>query len=325
MAKNQIYPYAVARIRMLERTLLTSKQYNQMAEAKSIDEALKILNETGYAPLNGQITVKNYEEALSTQLAKAYQDVNELVSGENFMDVFLLKNDYHNLKVLIKSEISGSEGDKYLIDGGTVDKTFIKNAFLTKSLDTLPSNMKEAVSKAYEVYGKTMSGQMIDIALDKAAFKDMAIVAKKSESNFVKRYVECLCDMTNLKTFLRIKNMKKTFDMFSEVFVEGGSFGIENFRQSFNADNPASGFKSTQYEVVAEYMSQGFTAFEKQCDDYIMSFVKDAKYSSLTLEPMVAYIYARETEAKTIRIILSSKVNKIETDVIKERLRDAYV
>ena len=325
MVKNQIYPYAVARIRMLERSLLTSKQYNQMAEAKSVNDAIKMLNEAGYTVLNNPITVKNYEEALSAQLAKAYQDVKELVSGENFMDVFLLKNDYHNLKVLIKGEISGSQGDKYLIDGGTVDKTLMKNAFLTKSLDVLPLSMKEAIAKAYEVYGKTMSGQMIDIVLDRAAFKDMEDVAKKSSSSFVKRYVECLCDMTNLKSFLRIKNMKKTFDMFIEAFVPGGSFGIENFRQSFNSDNSASGFKATQYEGVAEYMSQGFTAFEKQCDDYIMSFVKDAKYASLTLEPMVAYIYARETEAKTIRIILSSKVNKIETDVIKERLRDAYV
>ena len=58
---------------------------------------------------------------------------------------------------------------------------------------------------------------------------------------------------------------------------------------------------------------------------FIMSYIKDAKYKSLTMEPMVAYIYARETEVKTVRIIMSGKINGIEADIIKERLRDAYV
>ncbi len=102
-------------------------------------------------------------------------------------------------------------------------------------------------------------------------------------------------------------------------------FNRPPIKTAFNAENPASGFKGTYYEALCESMAKGFTAFEKQCDDYLMLFVKDAKYISLTLEPLVAYIYARETEVKTVRIILNSKVNNIDPDVIKERLRDAYV
>ena len=40
---------------------------------------------------------------------------------------------------------------------------------------------------------------------------------------------------------------------------------------------------------------------------------------------MLAYIYAVETEVKTVRIIVNGKLNGIDTEVIKERLRDAYV
>ena len=72
-------------------------------------------------------------------------------------------------------------------------------------------------------------------------------------------------------------------------------------------------------------MSQGFTVFEKLCDNYLMDFVKDAKLKSLTLEPLVAYLYAKETEMKSVRIILTSKLNHIDAQIIKERLRDAYV
>ncbi len=324
MGKNRLYPYAVARIRMLERTLLTEKQYTQMTEARSIEDALKILSEAGFGE-EAVISPKVYEEALSKHLAKAYADVAELMNGERFIDVFLLKNDYHNLKVLMKSEITKSEPDKYLVGGGTVSLVDMKTAFETKSMELIPVNMQEAVEKANEAYGKTLNGQMIDIVLDKAAFSDMKTMADKSGNTFVKGYMEILCDLTNMKSFLRIKNMKKPFDTLTHVFVEGGTLSMDVFKQGFTAENPSAAFKETQYSNLGDAMLHGITYFEKMCDDYIMGYMRDAKYKSLTLEPMVAYIYARETEIKTIRIILNSKINKIAPEVIKERLRDAYV
>ncbi len=56
-----------------------------------------------------------------------------------------------------------------------------------------------------------------------------------------------------------------------------------------------------------------------------MEYVRGAKFKPLTLEPLIAYLYAKESEIKTIRIILTSKLNNIDADTIKERLRDAYV
>ncbi|MCQ4725398.1 V-type ATP synthase subunit C [Anaerotignum faecicola] len=324
MAKEQIYPYAVARISMLERSLLTEKNYIQMADAKNAEDALKILAEAGYSA-EEPLTVKNYEEALSAQLAKAYRDVAEVAGGQDFMNVFLLKNDYHNMKVLLKSEISGIDGQNYIVGGGAVDPAVMKEAFARKSFDMLPADMAEAAADAYETYGRTMSGQSIDIVLDKAAFKEMARCAEKSGIDFIKKYIELNSDITNLKSFMRVKNMKKPFEMFAEVFVEGGSIGLEFFRQGFGSESAAAVFKNTHYARLTDVMGDGFTAFEKSCDNYIMDFIKEAKYKSLTIEPLVAYIYARETEAKTVRIILNSKVNGIDPDIIKERLRDAYV
>ena len=57
----------------------------------------------------------------------------------------------------------------------------------------------------------------------------------------------------------------------------------------------------------------------------IMDYVKSAKYIALTLEPLIAYLHAKETEIKTVRIIMTSKINDIDSDTIKERVREAYV
>jgi V/A-type H+-transporting ATPase subunit C len=322
---EKIYPYAVARIRMLERSLLTEKNYTQMAEAKNADEALKVLIEAGYGE-GFNVEAKNFENLLSKQLSKAYADVRELVADENFMDVFLYKNDYHNIKVLIKSDISGVDPSPYIIDGGTVDADVLKTAFATKNYNTIPYYMHEAINAAYEAYGRTQSGQSIDIVLDKAAFKQMNMTAGESGSDFIKKYVEYVCDITNIKSFFRMKNMKKTFETFAECYVEGGSLSLDLFKAAYNGETPWGGLRGTQYyDMCAEGMPKGFTVFERLCDNFIMSFIKEAKYKSLTMEPMAAYIYAKETEVKTVRIIMSGKLNGIDADTIKERLRDAYV
>jgi len=321
---KKIYPYAVARIRMLERSLLTEKEYTQMIDARSADEAMKILMDAGYGEF-GMADARDFETLLSAQLSKAYSDVRELTT-ENFMDVFLYKNDYHNLKVLIKADITETDADAYLIGGGTVDLEVMKNAFAGKNFSTIPYEMQEAVAAAYEAYGKNQSGQAVDIVLDKAAFRQMSLTAKKSGSDFIKKYVEYVCDITNLKNFLRVKTMRRPFEMFAEIYVEGGSITADAFRTAFGADTPWGGFKGSQYgELCAEGMPQGFTVFERLCDNFIMAFIREAKYRSLTMEPMAAYIYARETEVKTVRIIMSGKLNDIDADIIKERLRDAYV
>jgi len=55
-----------------------------------------------------------------------------------------------------------------------------------------------------------------------------------------------------------------------------------------------------------------------------MSFIKNAKRINFGPEPIIAYIIAKETEIKIIRIILAGKLNKVDSNIIRERLRDIY-
>ena len=324
MAKEKLYPYAVAQVRMFERNLIDEKTLMRMAEAKTAEEAMRILSETGYC--QESMTEKNFESILSSQLEKAYKEILELVPEENFLDVFLYKNDYHNLKVLIKEEISGKSSEKFLIDGGTIDVKTLKNIFLNRSYESLPWEMAQAVKEAFENYAKTSNVREIDTALDKAAFKSMKITADNSGIDFIKNYVTYLSDTTNLKIYLRIRKLGGYFEMFEKMFVEGGELDLTVFRNALNQESLSAGFKGTRYYDICESgMNEGFTAFEKLCDNFIMDYMKNAKYMSLTAEPMAAYIYAKETEVKAIRIVLISLINKIDVSLIKERLRDAYV
>ncbi|MDK2799758.1 MAG: V/A-type H+/Na+-transporting ATPase subunit [Clostridiales bacterium] len=43
------------------------------------------------------------------------------------------------------------------------------------------------------------------------------------------------------------------------------------------------------------------------------------------IEPLVAYLMAKENEIKIVRIIMVGKINNISNEIIRERLREAYV
>ena len=105
MAKERIYPFAVASVRSMENKLLTKQKLLQMAEAKDAEEALRFLQDSDYGKT--QIgDVHEFETMIQANLEEAYQAMGKLIPNEVFMDIFRFKNVYHNVKVLIKEEIS---------------------------------------------------------------------------------------------------------------------------------------------------------------------------------------------------------------------------
>lgn len=325
MAKNKIYPFAVASVRSMENKLLTKQKLMQMAEAKDAAEALRILSETDY----GKTEIKDeheFEKMIQNHLEAEYQAVGKLIPSETFMDIFRFKNDYHNIKVLIKEEISKVNGKKYLIQGGSIPLEDLQKNFRDRNYMELPNIKAEAVQEAIEMYAKTKSGRYIDTILDKACFQVMSDAAEKLGNEYVSRYVTKLADVTNLKTLLRIWKMKRSDEEMEESIVPGGELPAELLMKALKNDTILQTLKETTYGHLCEtYMEQGFTVFEKACDDYLMEYVKDAKYKTLTPEPVAAYILAKETEAKCVRIIMTCKLQNIDVETIKERVREAYV
>ncbi len=100
MAKNKIYPFAVASVRAMENKLLTKQKLMQMAEAKNAEEALRLLADTDYGKTQVR-DVHDFEEMIQNNLEESYESIQKLIPNETFMNIFLFKNDYHNIKVLI--------------------------------------------------------------------------------------------------------------------------------------------------------------------------------------------------------------------------------
>ena len=66
------------------------------------------------------------------------------------------------------------------------------------------------------------------------------------------------------------------------------------------------------------------TAFERLCDNYLVSLLAGTRMISFGLEPVVAYLLGRENEIKAVRIVMASKLAGVSPQQITERLRDSY-
>ena len=100
------FTQALSRIWVLETRLLDKAKVERMLEANSADEVLKILGETEYANIMGNVKrAADYEEILSTELKRVYKLVYELCPVKEIVDLMSIKYKYHNIKVIIKGKI----------------------------------------------------------------------------------------------------------------------------------------------------------------------------------------------------------------------------
>jgi len=156
---------------------------------------------------------------------------------------------------------------------------------------------------------------------------------KEIDSPFLHELAEIVADVTNIKMYIRARLINKAWDFISRLLVEGGTVGEKIYFE--NSDKPVEAFVSAlQRSRYADAVKKGFelieskknvSELERLLDDYIMEYVRRAKMVVMGVEPLVAYLFAKEAEVRNARIIMTGKINGLPVDMIRERLRSVYV
>lgn len=328
------YLYSVTRTRTLETKLLDSSKVERMVEAKSAEDVIKILGETEYA--NAMAEMKHaldYETIISKEIENTYKYMREILPEPELVDIFLLKYDIHNLKVLLKSSLLGEEDDYLLRDLGTIPVNRLKEMIKEKDFRTLHPVIAEGLEEILKSSETAPDPQMIDIILDRCQYDAMYQLAKKSKNKFLQDFIAAQIDMINIRSFLRVKEAGLGRDYLVKVLLQHGKLDVDYFSKyldesldSFRDSLWSSDFYNVLEEGLENYSrTKTLTKLEKLADDYIFNIAKKGKYVAFGIEPLVGYLMAKENEAKIIRIIMVGKMNNIPNDIIRERLRDVYV
>lgn len=314
--KDTDYAYSVAKVRAAETRLLDRMKLQRMAEAANAEEALKILKENGYEG-------ESAEEMLAAERTKTYAFLRDISPSREVFDIFLVKNDYHNVKVLLKAEFLGENYDFLLTDSGRYPVQLVKNAVESRVMGQLPQVMQDAVARAINLYEKTADPQLCDLELDCAAYCEMQQMAQATKSAYVKDIVATMADLVNIKSVVRVRRMGKGTDFLLRALVSGGKIKEQELARE-GLERLSKLLQGTPYEVLSDF-EDNLSELEKQADNFLIRYIKRAKYVTFGMEPLVAYLMAKENEIKLARIILTGKKNNLPAEMIKERLRESYV
>lgn len=328
------FTQVIPRLRVLETRLLDKAKIDRMIDSNSAEEAMKVLQETEYANVMSNVKrAEDYEIMLSEELKRIYAEMYSMSPSKVLIDIMSIKYDYHNVKVILKGMFLNKDLSDILIPVGTIEPSKLKYIIENNNLVDLNSVMRKAVEEATKDFEDKKDPQRIDVILDRYMFEEMKSIAKEINDTFVDKYVKVTIDLTNLKTLLRVKKLNKSREFLLSVVIEGGFIDKETLALLLtdSVENIPGKLSHTNYidvlkNGVEDYTKSGSAGLlEKLVDNYIMEMMKGAKFVSFGVEPLLAYIYAKETEIKVIRIIMVGKLNNITGEVIRERLRDVYV
>jgi V/A-type H+/Na+-transporting ATPase subunit C len=328
------YLYSVTRTRTLETKLLDSNKIERMVETKTAEDVIKILGETEYANLISEMKHSlDYETIISKEIENTYKYMREILPEPELVDIFLLKYDIHNLKVLLKSTLLGEDHDFLLRDLGITPVNKLKENLKEKDFRTFHPIIAAGLEEILISFEDSPDPQMIDIILDRCQYNAMHQLAQKSKNKFLQDFIKSQIDMINIKSFLRIKGAGLGRDYLAKVLLQNGNLDYDYFAKyldesldSFRDSLWSSDFHSVLVEGLESYeRNKTLTKLEKLADDYIFDIAKQGKYVAFGIEPLVGYLMAKENEAKIIRMIMVGKMNNISNEIIRERLRDVYV
>ncbi len=320
---QKLYTYAVTRIHFKESRLLSMQDFDVLLSAKSYAEIIRSLSDKGI----GDGETLDYNLILSRETNEIWDLIAELKINMKNFTVFLLKNDFHNLKSAIKSVLTEASPKNIYLKFGTVPIKILETAIKEKNYALLPKAMQTPAEAAANVLLQTKDGQKCDLIIDQATLASIKECGESSSDKLIKEYSEITVALSNIKIALRGNRFLKSAEFIKEAMAKCETIDIDRLSHmaASSYNDMVKYISATPYGGANTAISKSYAEFEKWCDNFIMSKIAPQKSNAFTLAPIFAYVLAKETEIKNLRILLLGKANNLSNKFIKERLRDLYV
>ncbi|HOI45076.1 MAG TPA: V-type ATPase subunit [Candidatus Aminicenantes bacterium] len=156
--------------------------------------------------------------------------------------------------------------------------------------------------------------------------------AGKTDSGFIRDYVRHLADLGNLKMFARAKYLGLAAASFEGMALGGGFMGKEVFLAGYGRPLRDLGpgldprYRPLWEKAVLTLEErETFVALESGIEDFLMTYLRRAKYMVFGPEPVFSYALAKQRELGLVRLVGIGKINLIPAERIKERVSETYV
>jgi V/A-type H+-transporting ATPase subunit C len=319
----------------METKLLDRGLLNRIMSEDDAHDALFVLAETEYSNFLSDVeNVYEFEDVLNKELERVYDLLFELAPDRRLLEFITLRGDIQNFKVLFKSGGDIKADSNLFTTRCEVEPEKLLEAYEEKRWDRLPEFFEQVALRVEE---KTRidreNQQLIDIILDKIHYERAYELAGELSSKLIIEFYEHKIDFLNIEIFIRSRAMDQDLKFMKEALVDGGNIEKSLFEECFeeNISALADRLKMTDYnDVVRDGIetwkkNNSLSRYETLSQDYLMRLIHKAKLIFFGPEPLFSYLWAKETEIKNLRIILTGKINNLPESSIEERINELYV
>ncbi len=317
------YIYAVARIRYKESKLLSSKNIDQLISMKDPQTVERFLRDKGWGGGSHDKTT----DLIASEHDNLWKLMKELVGDLSAFDFLRIQNDYHNLKASAKAAYTDSNPERLFLSGSVYNPYSIYEAVKNREYKKLPDFLTDTAQEAINALLRTGDGQLCDAIIDKACLSYVYTLGKKSSNEIVRKYCELFVAFSNIKITVRGAQFQKSTEYILQSMADCDTLNIKTLSLSAvkGFDEIFSYLSSTDYKNAVPFIKESLSAFEKWCDNFIMELMKSQKNDPFSIGPLVAYIFAKQTEIKAVRLIMTAKLYLLPDSIIRERVREMYV
>ena len=213
------------------------------------------------------------------------------------------------------------------MSGGTIPIEVFRKAAADNDFVALPLSMMRAAEEARDVLFHTGDSQLCDVIIDRAALQSIYQAGKDTGNDLLRDYAELKAASANINIAVRACKANKDIDFLQRAFCECGSMSVQKLIAATRngLDSIYEYLGTTTYADAIDAIKESPAAFDRWCDNRMMKLIRPQKYNAFTISPLAAYVLAKENEMKSVRMILSGKLNHLAENQIRERLRESYV
>ena len=321
------HAYACARISALSTTLLDASTVRRMADG-TYAEAVRVLADLRYGGLSDTTEVDT-ERIIEAELNEAMREIKELTPEPVWTDLFLLRTDIQNLKVLLKARCLGKKEDVWSY-GGLYSREQLSAMVADRKYKVLPKPIFEALNGLERSLSQNVDPQRISVSLDRAYLTHCMETSKKHP--VFSQYFKALADFDNVLTFLRMRAMGAPKHQLDEMLLPEGGIRWKSFLDAYELSNESLNrilFESVCKDALLEGLNAmlrtgNLAELERARANYTLSFFTERRYEVESIYPILGYYCAKEREGRAVRLILTAKRNGLGESVIRERLVTLY-
>ena len=315
-------------LRAHETELLNDDFFRQLLSAKTIEEALKLLQGTPYEFIKDG---SNIDRDLRSYMAGIFNRAFEMAPDKEVIEFASLDYSYHNLKVLFKDYYSDMDLEHLTIPVGRYSIEEFQKAVRTGMSQSLPQEYMTAITAVREYLESYNNINHIDILLDYNYLEHLYKLAQKIGHPLIIKMVEEFIDINSMIISLRLTKLNKPVSALLGMVPDVGAISSQQFVQwardgydTLSRNLMESSYRNILSGSLDSQQRINPIELEKIADNHWMSLIQAAKFESFGPLPIIAFLYAKETEVKNLRLILSGLDNQLPKESIEEALRLNY-